>query len=233
MKVAKMTEKIDNGNVIEITQAAVDKIAEIIAAKGRGSQAVRVVLRGRAPSGGFQSEFMFVDVSDQSGTDLIQDAGPFPLYFDQITAESLRGAKVDFDEKKFTTGFHIEYSQQVTQYPEAVKKEWDDPVAINVQKVVDEQVNPALAGHGGWVLLLDVKDDTAFIEMGGGCRGCAISHMTLKQGVEGMILENVPEIKKVVDTTDHAGGTNPYYAQAEDAGQPGVGAPPSEKGSPS
>ncbi|TES89430.1 MAG: hypothetical protein E3J88_05895, partial [Anaerolineales bacterium] len=107
MKAAKMTEKIDNGNVIEITQAAVDKIAEIIAAKGRGSQAVRVVLRGRAPSGGFQSEFMFVDVSDHSGTDLIQDAGPFPLYFDQTTAESLKGAKVDFDEKKFTTGFHI------------------------------------------------------------------------------------------------------------------------------
>jgi len=226
-----MTEKIENSNIIEITKEAVDKIAEIIAERGRGPQALRVVLLGRAPNGGFQSEFMFVDVSDHSETDLIQDAGAFPLYFDQKTAQGLQGAKVDFDEKKFTTGFHIEYSQQVTQYPEAVKKEWDDPVASSVQKVVDEQVNPALSGHGGWVLLLDVKDDTAFIEMGGGCRGCAISHMTLKQGVEGMILENVPEIKKVVDTTDHAGGINPYYADTEDAGQPGVETPPLEKGS--
>jgi Fe-S cluster biogenesis protein NfuA len=96
-------------------------------------------------------------------------------------------------------------------------KEWDDPVAVEVQKIIDQQLNPAIAGHGGYVELLEVKGETAYIEMGGGCRGCAISQMTLKQGIERAILDNVPAIKKVVDTTDHDGGTNPYYAHAPDS----------------
>jgi Fe/S biogenesis protein NfuA len=212
-----MTEKTENGKVLEITTGAVDKIAELIAKRGKGPQAIRVVLRGRSLDGNLISDFMFVEMGAYEETDVVQDAGPFPLYFDEYTAEGLDGAKVDYNELKYPTGFGIEYPPQAAQVAVKPSKEWDDPVAVEVQKVIDQQLNPAIAGHGGWVKLLEVKGETAYIEMGGGCRGCAISQMTLKQGIERAILDNVPEIKKVVDTTDHDGGTNPYYTQAAGA----------------
>jgi len=77
--------------------------------------------------------------------------------------------------------------------------------------VLDQRVNPAVASHGGHIALVDVQDDVAYIRLEGGCQGCGMADVTLKQGVEQAILESVPSITRVLDTTDHAGGTNPYY----------------------
>ena len=68
-----------------------------------------------------------------------------------------------------------------------------------------------MAGHGGVIELLDYKDGVVYLRMGGGCQGCGMANVTLKQGIERMLREEIPEILQVVDTTDHAGGTNPYY----------------------
>ena len=84
-----------------------------------------------------------------------------------------------------------------------------------VQQVLDTQINPMVAQHGGVIHLLDVKDNTVFIEMGGGCQGCAMSKATLKNGVERLIREFVPEVGDILDVTDHASGRNPYYAASE------------------
>jgi Fe-S cluster biogenesis protein NfuA len=73
--------------------------------------------------------------------------------------------------------------------------------------------------HGGYITLLDVKDDVAYVALGGGCQGCGMANVTLKQGIEALIREAVPEIHQVVDTTDHAGGTNPYYQPSKGGGQ--------------
>ena len=80
-----------------------------------------------------------------------------------------------------------------------------------VQALLDAEINPSIAAHGGTVRLIDVADHTAFLEFGGGCQGCGMVDVTLKQGVEVAILEQVPSIVAVLDTTDHANGTNPYY----------------------
>jgi Fe/S biogenesis protein NfuA len=96
--------------------------------------------------------------------------------------------------------------------PQAVVT-WDDPIAQKVQQVIDERIAPSLAGHGGWVELLGVEGEAAMIQFGGGCQGCGMSQVTLKEGIESAILEEVPEIKKVLDDTDHASGSNPYYAR--------------------
>ena len=66
--------------------------------------------------------------------------------------------------------------------------------------------------HGGFIEVLSVKGDTTYIHMGGGCQGCGMASVTLKQGVERSVMDRVPEIVKILDTTDHASGTNPYYA---------------------
>ena len=92
---------------------------------------------------------------------------------------------------------------------------WADPLAARVQAVLDTQVNPGVAAHGGYIDLLEVRDGTAFISMGGGCVGCAQVDVTLRQGVEVSIKQAVPEIIAIVDTTDHASGENPYYQAAK------------------
>ena len=80
-----------------------------------------------------------------------------------------------------------------------------------VQELVDTSINPAVAGHGGYVELLDVKDNIVYLQMGGGCQGCGAADITLKAGIERLIKEEIPEIVEIRDTTDHAAGANPYY----------------------
>ena len=91
----------------------------------------------------------------------------------------------------------------------------DKEVKERVQKILDEMINPAIAGHGGWVDLLDVKDNNVYVRLGGGCQGCGMVNVTLKQGIEATIREEIPQIAGVIDQTDHAGGSNPYYQPAK------------------
>ena len=101
----------------------------------------------------------------------------------------------------------------VKDYRDAIPKPGlDTPEAIAILQVLDERINPAVAGHGGHISLIDVQDDTAFIQLEGGCQGCGMADVTLKQGVEVEIKAAVPSIAAVLDVTDHADGTNPYYA---------------------
>jgi Fe-S cluster biogenesis protein NfuA len=81
-----------------------------------------------------------------------------------------------------------------------------------VQELIDTMINPAVAGHGGYVELIDVQESRVYLQMGGGCQGCGAADITLKSGIERLIKEELPEITEVLDTTDHASGSNPYYA---------------------
>jgi Fe-S cluster biogenesis protein NfuA len=85
-----------------------------------------------------------------------------------------------------------------------------------IRRLLDERINPQVASHGGHIALVDVQDDTVYIRLEGGCQGCGMADVTLKQGVATEIQAVVPTINSVLDVTDHAGGTNPYY-------QPGKG----------
>jgi Fe/S biogenesis protein NfuA len=84
-----------------------------------------------------------------------------------------------------------------------------------VQALIDNSINPAIAGHGGFVELIDVKDTTVYLQMGGGCMGCGAANMTLKMGIERLIKDEIPEVTEILDTTDHAAGRSPYYAKFE------------------
>jgi len=84
-----------------------------------------------------------------------------------------------------------------------------------VQDILNKEINPAVASHGGWIELIDVQRNEVFIRMGGGCVGCGMADVTLKQGVERTIREAIPEVGAIMDTTDHASGRNPYYSPAK------------------
>jgi Fe-S cluster biogenesis protein NfuA len=91
----------------------------------------------------------------------------------------------------------------------------EERIRIKVQRVLDTQINPAVAGHGGQITLLDVKGEDVYIKMGGGCQGCGMASVTLKGGVEKTIRQYVPEVKEIFDTTDHASGKNPFYTPSK------------------
>ncbi len=87
----------------------------------------------------------------------------------------------------------------------------DTPAGKAVAELLDTQINPAVAAHGGYIALVDVEKDTVYIRLEGGCQGCGMADVTLKQGVEVEIKRAVPSIAHVLDVTDHGGGENPYY----------------------
>ena len=88
-------------------------------------------------------------------------------------------------------------------------------VAQRVIQVLAQQVNPAIAAHGGRAELVAVEQGTAYLRLGGGCQGCAMATVTLSQGIEAAIIQAVAEITSVVDVTDHQSGTNPYFEAAK------------------
>lgn len=87
----------------------------------------------------------------------------------------------------------------------------ESEIRKKVQGLLEREINPALGMHGGWVELIDVRKNSVYLKLGGGCQGCGSANMTLKMGIEKAIREQIPEVGEILDTTDHAAGRNPYY----------------------
>ena len=198
-----------SGGIVQVTEAARTKIAELLKGEGRPGLALRMAVAGRGP-GGFQYRLGFVSPEERTPEDHVWDAGGFDVYVDPKSEPMLRGASVDFVEGPQGSGFKVDNPNPL----------WTDPLEQAVQKVFDEEINPAIASHGGYVTLLEVKGGRAFIQLGGGCQGCGMVDVTLKQGIEVRVKELVPAITEIVDTTDHAGGSNPYYRPAKGGQSP-------------
>jgi Fe-S cluster biogenesis protein NfuA len=91
----------------------------------------------------------------------------------------------------------------------------DAEVRAVVQELLDREVNHPISAHGGQISIVDVRDGILFVTMSGGCQGCAASQVTLRQGFELMVRRVAPEIVDIVDTTDHASGTKPFYRRTK------------------
>jgi len=193
--------------MIEITEAAKDRFVEVTKAEGREGHGLRVTVSG---GGTPQPQFAlnFVSPGEVAEDDLVEDAGPFKVYVDPESARFLEGARIDFIDTLTESGFKVDAPNAGLAKPQG-------PLAEAVQKALEQKVNPAVASHGGFVELVAIEDATAYLRFGGGCQGCGMINVTLKQGVEKILFEDVPEIKKVMDVTDHASGTNPYYQPAK------------------
>ena len=89
------------------------------------------------------------------------------------------------------------------------------PEARIIQELLDEEVNPAIASHGGYIALIDIADDRAYVKLGGGCQGCGQADVTLKFGIENSIRAVLPGVGDILDVTDHASGRNPYYTPSK------------------
>ncbi len=144
-----------------------------------------------------------------------QDGGDikFHTYRDGIVYAEMQGSAFGrADAIANMLRHYVPEISAVRDYREALPKPGlETPEAMLIQKILDEQINPAVAAHGGHISLVDVQNDTAYIRLEGGCQGCGMADVTLKQGVETTIKQALSQIVAVLDVTDHAGGTNPYY----------------------
>jgi len=196
--------------LVTLTDVARGKVLELMRAEGQEDVALRFGVQGRGPSG-FQYRLGFVSSTEREAGDLLIEAGEgLRLLVDAKSIDQVRGTTIDFVEGPEGAGFRIDNPNPL----------WGDAISQSVQKVFDEEINPQVASHGGWVQLLEVKDDIAYIQLGGGCQGCGMVDVTLKQGIEVVLKEKVPQIREVVDTTDHAGGANPYYRPSKGGRSP-------------
>ena len=91
----------------------------------------------------------------------------------------------------------------------------EDEIRARVEHLLETQINPAVGSHGGWIELLGVQGNNVFLQLGGGCQGCGMADVTLKQGIETLLRQEIPELGEVLDQTDHAAGRNPYYAASK------------------
>lgn len=191
---------------LNVTERAREVVRSYVEQSGGELRALRITARQNGPQGP-RFELSLVSDADKAEDDVSLDMGDFSVFVSGDTAERLEGATVDFVERVNESGFEIRPPERKLKVAGPPKGE----LAEKIKDVLDAQVNPAVAAHGGEIVLVDVQGTEIFIEMGGGCQGCALSRMTLKQGVERMVRQAVPEITAVHDVTDHGSGDNPFY----------------------
>ena len=194
---------------LTFTDKARDMVLSFMDQEDEAPQALRIAVDGSPLAPNY--ELTLIDASARGSEDVEVSAGPFTVLVDQSSAPRLDGAQVDFVETLQESGF------QITPDPDAVKEAIDaaapkGELADRVRQVLDTEINPAVAAHGGAINLVDVQGTEIYIEMAGGCQGCAMSRMTLRQGVERMVAQSVPEVSAVHDVTDHTSGENPYFS---------------------
>ncbi|MDH3626797.1 MAG: NifU family protein [Acidobacteriota bacterium] len=189
--------------MIRLTDAAREKFLEIASSEGKTDHGLRVIVHG---GGSPRPEFAlnFVAPADVADSDQSFEQDGVRLYADKTDVHFLEDAEIDFVDGLKESGFRV-------IAPNAGLKRPEGPLAEAVQRVLDEKINPGVASHGGMVALVAVEDGVAYLKFGGGCQGCGQVQATLQEGVERVLFEDVPEITKVMDVTDHAAGTNPYY----------------------
>ena len=191
---------------IRFSDEAREMVLTFIGQEESQDYAVRVAVDSPSPLAPRYS-IALVEPDELAADDRTFDAGGFRVAVDPESAELLEGASVEWVETLNETGFKVNNPnlKPIGSQP------LEGPLAERVQTVIEREVNPAVAQHGGQIGLVEVRDNIVYIEMSGGCQGCGMAKVTLKQGVERMLTEAVPEIEGVEDVTDHAAGSNPYY----------------------
>ena len=194
-------------DLLTFTDAASERIRSFIDEDPAEGLAVRVSVQNASPIAP-EYEMALIEPVEREAEDRSFDASGFEVVVDSKSAHILSGTRIDWVESLQGSGFHFNNPniQPLGSAP------LDGPLVDRVRRVIDEQINPGVASHGGTVRLVDIRDNVVYVTMGGGCQGCGMASVTLTQGIKQMIRDAAPEIVDVQDVTDHAAGSNPYYA---------------------
>ena len=164
-------------------------------------------------NGRFEYRMSVCEAADVRASDVVIDEAGFRVALDRESAERLAGATIDWQETLLESGFHFDNPNAPASavLPQGARTDLQGSVPDRLRMLLETEINPAIAAHGGRVSLLDVVDNRVFLAFGGGCHGCGMVDVTLKQGIETRIREVIPEVVEVVDATDHSTAESPYY----------------------
>ena len=163
----------------------------------------------------FTYDLSFLDIDQARSDDRRVDFGDLLVIIAAKDVEKFDGASLDMSEDPDAPGLTMDNPN--TPSPAMIGNPADLPelkgeLAEKVQAVLENQINPAIASHGGAAQLIGVEGNDIYLRLGGGCQGCGMAQVTLTQGIEASLREAVPEIGNIIDATDHAAGENPYFA---------------------
>lgn len=174
--------------------------------------------------GGEYAYDLYFDVVDSAADgDAVIHGDDLDVVIPAASVENLAGATLDMSRDLLSPGMLITNPNRPPMQagPGSPRISMPEPgdltgtVEERVRQVLDQFINPSIAAHGGTAELVAVEEDNAYVRLGGGCVGCGMAAVTLSQGITVAIKDAVPEIANVIDTTDHASGTNPYYEAAK------------------
>lgn len=203
---------IEDRSVIEVTPEAAEAILGIRANEPDAADLALSVAIAGVSGPKFTYELTFIPIADAGGEDVMQVFGDLSVVVPAGSVERLTGATIAVS----ADGLAIDNPNSPSpKIPTGELAGLDGPLAERIQSLLSQRINPAIASHGGFAELVAVEADTAFLRLGGGCQGCGMAQVTLRQGIEVAIKEAFPEITRVVDVTDHASGENPYYEAAK------------------
>jgi Fe/S biogenesis protein NfuA len=207
------------GPVVALTPEAYKVVREAIEQEpDPATLALWLEVRG-VQAGSFVYDLYFQAASDADEGDVRHAQEELEIIVPAASVDRLRGARLEWSEDGGGGLVLVNPNAPTPEEaapgvpPEILAKGITGPVALRVVAVLEESVNPAIASHGGRADLVALNEDdgTAYLRLSGGCQGCAMSQLTLRQGIESALLAEVPELTKILDVTDHVSGENPYY----------------------
>jgi Fe/S biogenesis protein NfuA len=213
-------DREDIAPVLTITRDARATVLEVLANEAESDTlALWLEVNGEA-NGAYTYDMYFQALSDAAAGDVVQRDDDLPVVVPSAAVERLQGATLDFVTDASGEGGLVIVNPNTPSAPtlsglESIPEvDLSDPFAQRVVSVLEQQVNPSIASHGGRADLVAVEDSSVYLRLSGGCQGCGMAKATLSQGIEVILREAIPEIANVVDVTDHADGTNPFYQPA-------------------
>jgi Fe/S biogenesis protein NfuA len=206
--------------VVTVTDQARKKVLTLRADEAN-ADSLALWLEVTGASGAEFTYDLYFDSADNAGPDdVVQRHDDLSVVVPAASVDRLRGATLGVSRDLLNPGMTVTNPNRppLPASPTMAGRAPADlsgDVAQRVAQVIEAQVNPSIASHGGQAELVAVEDGTAYLRLSGGCQGCGMAGVTLTQGIEVAIRESVPEITTVTDVTDHASGANPYYEPAK------------------
>lgn len=199
---------MSDSTVLSIAEDALSMILQLRDnEEGEGEFALSIEVTGfRGPQ--FSYELAFVPLEDKAENWVLERHGDLAVIFPKADVGKLDGAALELTDQGLAMNNPNSPAPPTISAPAG---DLTGPLVERVQQVIKEQVNPAIAAHGGGAELVSVDGTIAYLRLYGGCQGCGLAQVTLKQGIERILLESIPELSQVVDVTDHASGEDPYY----------------------
>lgn len=211
MSATETSEPDTVGAILEITPAAMETVLGIRAEEpDPDALGLRVEVTGvKGPE--YTYDLAFDELSAAASDDVVEKVDSLSVIIPATSVDSLRGAVLDVPRTSGQGGLVIRNPNRPNPLA-GVDLQLEGTVAEKVQQLLEQSINPSLASHGGYATLIGVDDESkVYLTMGGGCQGCAMSAMTLREGIDRSIRESIPEVTEVIDATDHQSGENPFY----------------------